>query len=277
MDTPFSFWLPLLKSEAFDAAGRARRYVEGVASTEDLDLQGERVIQKGIDFTPLLERGYIDWNHMAHRDPAAIIGVPEEARLESYHGAPALYLKALLYDDEGGLADRTWGLINTVAKANDAGYPVRRIGWSVEGAVTNRRGGELLASQVRMAALTHEPVNPSSFAGLAKALVASSRGDDALLKSFTTMLPHTAAMGPSGAPAELGAIALQNLTPGAGPLTAKQIRMALLGGCVAPHHHILEGCFTAGRGAMLEHLVRCLHSDPSDAKTLVRDLYRSVA
>jgi len=45
---------------------------QGICSTPDKDLEGEALLQKGLNFTPFMEHGEFNWNHI----PFAMVGVP---------------------------------------------------------------------------------------------------------------------------------------------------------------------------------------------------------
>jgi hypothetical protein len=260
----FSFYMPFAKSMV--SAGGSSRILEGIASTEGLDQQGERLLQKGIDMAPFLDNGYIDWDHGQKQGPAFIIGKPLEARIETYQGGPALFMKGMLWEGHRG-ADDAWDLINAIEKSNAVG-PQRRLGWSVFGAILAKDGEYLTKSVLTHMALTHQPVNVESFASIAKSLA----------KALGTTSPQ--GFGDYGltdtnpAPGGLGAINSQNLWGGR-PMPLEAIRLALWGPCLEGHQD-LAGHFAAGRTGMLTHLIKCRGASPDDARTLVRDLYHEV-
>lgn len=138
--------------------------VQGVASTEDPDLQNERVIQEGMDLEPLLEEGYINWNHMP--GPENIIGEPMEARIQK---GPSLWLKGFLYPN----VERARAVVNLL-KSQELRQSNRRLGWSVEGRVTEREGNRVTKSVVQHVAITHEPVNQNTWAELVKSMTSGT-------------------------------------------------------------------------------------------------------
>ncbi|MHB1418289.1 MAG: hypothetical protein ACYCX4_01690 [Bacillota bacterium] len=166
MDTgTFRFWLPLQKSEEL-VKGERKRIVQGVASTEHPDLQREEVIQKGMDFAPYLNEGFINWDHL--KGPENLLGEPfreDGARIIAYKGKPALFTKGWLYE---GIqrSDAVWDLMQVLEKSGSD----RKLGWSVEGGILARLGKKIVNSVVRHMAITYKPVNTLTFAEFAKSM-----------------------------------------------------------------------------------------------------------
>lgn len=252
-------WMPLSKSFVEKTSGR--RIIQGVSSTPELDAQGEVVLQKGIDFGPLLERGYINWNH--HDDPASVIGVPLAAHITKSNARPAMFVKAALYEGVPK-ADDAWRLMQVMEKSRADGFPERQLGWSVEGGVLERSGNFIAKSVVRMLALTHEPVNYSTFAELAKSMAAAHSLGNASAED----LEKSATLG-SDSP-----MLLQNLA-GAGKKSMNEVCTALFG--ERPDECQYErGRFKKGRVGMFEHLVKCQHWPIGEARDVVIGLHKSL-
>lgn len=55
-------YLPLAKAGETTERGVKQRFVYGVASTDDWDLQEQRILQDGIDFDPLFKSGFFNWS-----------------------------------------------------------------------------------------------------------------------------------------------------------------------------------------------------------------------
>jgi hypothetical protein len=121
----FNIFLPIEKGSAKEQGGE--RFVYGVASTEDLDLDDEIVsasgLRKSMDY--FLKHGRIDYDHKSKESPKFIIGEPIEGRFDSEN---KLHLKGRLYK---GLevADDVWKLL----KADST-----RLGWSIGGKVKKK-------------------------------------------------------------------------------------------------------------------------------------------
>jgi hypothetical protein len=304
---------PLAKAESGatrDGKPAPRRVLEGIASSESKDQQGEVIIQAGIDFRPLLEKGFINWNH-SHA-PKDQIGQPLEAVVlnQGPTDVPALFLRGFLYEDHRG-ADEAWELLVAMDKARQAGHGRRQMGWSVEGGVVLRDGKTLARSVVRHMALTHEPVNTDTYA---KAALAKSHGlelDDAVWVEEGGARPHlvfggfealckslapgaadvaaallkataTGLTGTGGRPAQTGgqgeanALRLENLSPRLTRVLPEAAAcLALCGPCkpgrACPRHgRVVKGLRTA-----FEHLVHCYGQDPDEVVERLSALRRA--
>lgn len=169
MDLIYRFGIPLTKSYVTSERGAKQYILEGIASDETPDLQGESVIQKGMNFRPLLDAGIINWDH--EKGPENIIGEPIEAAI---HAGPVFYVKGELYVDDKPRAAEAWATAEAMKKSGR-----RKLAWSVEGAVLQRQGRHLTKTEVRHLALTHQPVNANSWAAIAKSMTAA--GNQALM------------------------------------------------------------------------------------------------
>lgn|GEM_PF-3868516 len=163
-DNPFSsLWVPLFKSEETHH-GATTRVIQGIASTEDRDSQGESMLLEGVDFQPFLIGGFFNWNH-SHA-PEDIIGEPWAANIVRDPKSSGLMVKGHLYDGVER-ADKVWNLITEMSKGGR-----RQMGFSVEGSC-QRRNGVIHKSVVEHVAVTHQPVNTQTWAEVAKSLVKS--------------------------------------------------------------------------------------------------------
>src|SRR5262245_35743684 len=119
----FRFWMPcqrLAKSEG--AAGDGKRWLQGIASTDRKDLQGEVIKQNGIDTSYFLNYGYFNYDHKAGAEFK--IGEPTECKVTQ----KGLWVKGFLYNDKR-VADDVWEHITAVQKSGGS----RRMGFSIEG------------------------------------------------------------------------------------------------------------------------------------------------
>ena len=156
----------------------------------------------GIVFKPLLDSGYINWNHS--HEAGHFIGEPTEAYV-THPGpqkAPVLFMKGFLYGSQeerlargySTKADDAWDQLQLMEQAVAEGHGRRRMGWSVEGGVLLRGGpdGKILdKSVVRYMAMTPEPVNSDTWA---RVVLAKSLGyevdDGVLLDVSDEQVPH---------------------------------------------------------------------------------------
>lgn len=237
-DTQSLFWMPVNIAKSASAQTQ-KRIVQGVASTQDVDAQGESVLQEGIVLDPLLKDGFINADHQPGFEN--IIGQPLEARLTHVEGKPALFVKAVLFEGVPR-ADAAWALLNSLEKGRAEGTTTRRLGWSVEGQVLERRGNLIAKSVVRHIALTHQPVSFGTFADLAKSLV---KAQSVASSSVATDAP----------------LLLQNLA--GGRKTAREVCLALFGKDSSKCGEVHKG-FRKSRTDFVDHLVLC-QQWPTDA------------
>ena len=144
--------------------------IGGIASTENLDRQGEVLVQKGLDFGDFLRHGWFNDDHKA----GTLVGYPTEARFvrkgeviadgrKSPHSG--WYVEGYLLDTSRGQE------LAEIAKSLEG--TGRHLGFSVEGRIKKRSGKKILKADVTEVAVTKKPVNADTFLkvmDLAKAL-----------------------------------------------------------------------------------------------------------
>lgn len=141
----------------------------GWASTPDLDSDGERVIQEGLNVDHLLSKGWVNWNHQSHK----IIGIPRVAELRDRGGdmGKGLYTEFELLKDHG-FAKEVWDLSKSLKGTG------RSLGLSLEGkklAVGSK--GAIKKAKVMNIAVTPSPKNVSTTAeALVKAIITDEDG-----------------------------------------------------------------------------------------------------
>lgn len=239
-DCDWEFFLPLEKSEG---ATEEKRLVRGLASCEDLDAQGEVVVQKGMDLDYLRTRGWLNWDHK--EGPENLLGEPLHVEIVSAESHPVLskagvrglacYVEGKLYK---GLAraDATWYHLNNPERT-------RPIAWSIQGRALERDGHKITKSEIRHLAITHQPIQTRSFAEIAKSLAAGALSTS------------------SGAP-----LLLENLH---GRMTS-----VLWGQCEKACYD-RTGRFHKGLRGAMEHLVGCHGEDVKDAYHFLKALLGS--
>jgi len=194
-----TFQVPLVFSKAFEGKYtnslgdiKTGRLIEGIASTEDKDQQGEIVMQDKMDCSYLLEKGYLNWNHS--HSPEDQIGKPLEViKLpggpNTPHGLPATFFRALLFDNMAR-SEAVWNLSKALEDSSGVGID-RSLGFSVEGGVRVRQGTILVETIVRHMAATHEPVNAQA---VARCVMAKSQGfnvqDTVMIDTLDDNVPH---------------------------------------------------------------------------------------
>lgn len=157
------FELPV-ELEMVKSADGGRRIIRGYASTEKMDQDGEVILQNGIDFSPLLKSGFLNYDHQFKTINGAkmpiIIGYPTRAEVRD----KGLWVEGELLKSTNGtkseqirLADEMWELGMALQKSG-----TRTLAYSVEGGVLERKGNKIVKSVVRHLAVTHKPVNPDA-------------------------------------------------------------------------------------------------------------------
>jgi hypothetical protein len=161
----FTFFVPMAKS--VDASGEtgsqkdSRRWIQGIASTDDKDLQDEIVHVSGIDTSYFVKYGYINDDHKP--GPEHKVGEPTEARITK----AGLWVKGFLYKGDGSeRCDYWWNLMQTLERSGAK----RKIGFSIEGKILRRAGKSILKCWLKDIAITACPVNTKTWAEIVKSL-----------------------------------------------------------------------------------------------------------
>lgn len=128
----FKFFVPIEISKAKTASGEQVMKIGGIASTMDKDTDEEILDPNGFDLSYFLNQGYLNWNHQAKDNPAAIVGEPTKAEIRNNQ----LYIEGILYN-ENPLAQKVWDLANTIKKSSKK----RSLGFSIEGKAIERGCG----------------------------------------------------------------------------------------------------------------------------------------
>ena len=153
----FKFWVPLSKASK-SKDGKAR-IIEGIASTPDLDLQNEKVNQRGINFDYFLKHGYFNWDHKPGAENK--IGEPWEVKITP----KGLYVKGIIYKGKK-VADGVWEHIQALANTGDS---KRKVGFSLQGKTVRRNGSSILKCWIQDVAITTAPINYNTYLDIVKA------------------------------------------------------------------------------------------------------------
>ena len=127
--------------------------ISGLISSETKDLQGDTLLQGGVNWDYFLKKGWLNYEHK--QGPEFIVGEP--ISLEKRDGATFLKGKLYLNTDLGKAVYNTAKAISEVSN--------RRIGFSVEGQVLERDKNDssiITKSRVLNVSVTAHPVNPDS-------------------------------------------------------------------------------------------------------------------
>jgi hypothetical protein len=177
----------LLKAQ--DKNGAVVYPFQGICSTQDKDIEGEILIQKGLDFAPFMQFGEFNWNHI----PFAMVGVPVGKKawfddpVWKSQGEILGGLVALSLNGKDYTTDQIVSQHNTLKKAGHT----KGLAQSVEGKVVERSpcGKFVKSATIYNIALTFQPINggtnvdllAKSFAGKAE-IITSDRWYDSLEK-----------------------------------------------------------------------------------------------
>lgn len=158
MENTFKFIVPADLEKGADGEWKIR----GLASTEHVDQQGERIIQKGIDLTPIDKRkGILNWDH--GRGPENTIGL-----LDGYNKtANGLYIEGRLFKNHSK-AKAVREIMESLGDSDKG-----RMGLSVEGKILERdplNPSIIKKCQINAVALTMNPVNSGTFADIVKSM-----------------------------------------------------------------------------------------------------------
>jgi hypothetical protein len=158
--TNFKFWIPgdCIKAEE---TSDGKRIIRGRASAEAVDLQGEKVIQNGIDYNYFLKSGFIVDDHKTGVENR--VGEPLEAKITN----KGLEIKALIYKGKER-SDYWWEHL----KAIEASGSKRPVGFSIEGKILKRKGSVIEKCWLSNVAITTNPVCVDTFAEIVKSLSA---------------------------------------------------------------------------------------------------------
>lgn len=236
--------VPLTKSYVTTERGEKQHIMEGIASNEARDAQEEVVVQQGMDFAPLLRSGIVNWDHLP--GPENIIGEPLHGEIRHGANGPEFFLRSLIYVEEKPRAREAWATAEAMKKAGNR----RQLGWSVEGSTLRRTGSHIVRSEVRHVALTHQPVNETTWATIAKSMALAANG--ATVSTLAAAEP----------------VMLENLD--------RKITSVLWGDCGPDRAcYAPNGFFYGGRLGAHEHLVKCKGMDPTSAASLIKRLIDS--
>lgn len=158
----FNFFVPAEIIEKAGKNGQKEMIVQGVASTREVDRQGELLDPSGYDYSYFLTDGILNWHHQSSKDPSAIIGWPTECRV--LDNGSKFFIKGKLFP-KSEMAKKVYQLIQDMK-----GTP-RAIGWSIEGKAIERdplNKNKVMKARITGCALTHAPIGKNTYADVVK-------------------------------------------------------------------------------------------------------------
>jgi hypothetical protein len=154
----FKIVLPAEMEKSKDGEWRVR----GLASNHATDKQGERIIQKGMDLTPIdSRRGIINWDH--GKGPENTLGLLDGYKRQD----DGLYVEGRLFKNHSK-AKAVKEIMESLGEGDKG-----RIGMSVEGKILERDPTDpktIRKCQINAVALTMNPVNTNTYADLVKSM-----------------------------------------------------------------------------------------------------------
>lgn len=158
----FKFVMPADLEKSEDGDWKVR----GLASTEDTDRQGEIIMQKGIDLTPVKQgRGYFNYDHLP--GPENLVGT-----IDNYQHTPSgLFVEGKLFKNHSR-AKAIYEVMSSLGKS-DRG----RVGLSVEGRILERDPKNprvIRKCEISKVAITLNPVNANTYADIMKSMDANA-------------------------------------------------------------------------------------------------------
>lgn len=160
MSKKFQFGIPV----DIEKSSNGDWIIRGQASTEKVDKQGEKIIQSGLDISPIKEgRGLINIDH--DNDPKKIIGALDGTKC--HFNDRGLYVEGYLFK-ESEEAKAIKNLMSSVKPENAPAF-----GFSVEGKILERAGKDdkvIKRAVIDRIAWTTRPVNTDAICELAKSL-----------------------------------------------------------------------------------------------------------
>ena len=152
-DDKFNIFLPFdtITKSVDEKTGKTVMKIGGVISNSltGPDLDGETIDVEGMDFTKFLNKGFINYHHLASKDPSAIIGEP----IKAYVKDGKAHFEGILYP-ESEMAQKVYDLANVLSKSSST----RKLGYSIEGAAVAR--DERNPKRIRKSSISGLAVTP---------------------------------------------------------------------------------------------------------------------
>ncbi len=158
MNDSFKFVMPAEISKSEDGEWK----IAGLASTDAVDRQGERIMQKGVDLTPIEQKqGFFNFDH--DNSPENTIGA-----IDGYNQSQeGLYVHGRLFKNHTK-AKAVYEIMSSLGKSDQG-----RVGLSVEGKVLERdkeNPSVITKCQIKNVAVTLNPVNTNTYADIVKSM-----------------------------------------------------------------------------------------------------------
>lgn len=142
--------------------------ISGIISTDEIDLQGERIEQDGLDFDYFLRKGYFNYEHKSGVEN--LLGYPTKVKKK---GNGTEVQGVLLLD-----RPKAKEIYETARAMKKAGN-MRTLGFSIEGQVLERdeiNPKKVTKARVINCAITSNPINPNTSLALLKSILKKNVG-----------------------------------------------------------------------------------------------------
>jgi hypothetical protein len=170
MINDFNFIVPISDETINKAVSTSKsdRYknmiLEGVASDNSKDVDGETLEPIGYEIDRFLDSGYINYEHLSKKSPKFLIGEPIKAEIKGNK----FHIKAKLWEN----SDVAKATYDKIIEMKEAGSK-RRPGWSIEGKALARdpmNPKRITKALITNVALTFSPVNGNTWADISKGI-----------------------------------------------------------------------------------------------------------
>lgn len=168
MKKDFNFFLPITFEKGTSSTGEGDLYrFSGVASDNTEDLDSQFLEPEGFDFSDLINKGFVNWNHNLKEDPGAAIGeVTKGEVFRGEDGATKFGIEGYLWGDSP-LAQKAIKLQERLVKSGSK----KSLGFSIEGKAIetdplNKK--RITKARITGVALTPCPKNSNTFVNIIK-------------------------------------------------------------------------------------------------------------
>lgn len=165
MSNKFNFFFPveIEKGKDLDKDGYPKELIiQGVASTNDEDTDGETLEPSGYDLSRFLKYGFLNMEHMAKNNMSNIVGEP----IDAYVRENKLFIKGKLYKNN----PKAVAIYDTILMLKNAKSD-RKVGFSIEGKATLKdplNPKKILKAMLTHCAVTTSPKNANTWADIVK-------------------------------------------------------------------------------------------------------------
>ena len=175
-DERFNFFVPIDEieksgSDSNDPKRYKNMYLQGCASTNDIDTDEEILEPDGFNLEVFKQKGMINYEHQAKKSPKAFIGEPVMAEIKNNK----LFVKAKLWEKHP-LAKDLWDTLHIMKESGSD----RKLAWSIEGVPMMKdphNPKRIMKALITHMALTFMPKNGKTFAEICKGLGSEEKLD----------------------------------------------------------------------------------------------------